>query len=176
MFKRNQTLMFDYLLVFQYKYGLRKFLSSVFSKLQNEKIISLKLCKKVSLALAHKNLIPHSWLQKPVLDTPVNFTGKGPMLAILVNGTPTSCILDTGSTFTLIPFVLWQKLKINPNKLNFFVVYDINSASHKNPKGVLGSIELNLAIKTKEGDDQLITQKCLILKPELKLGIVLRRY
>ena len=64
-------------------------------------------------------------------------------------------------------------MKINPNRLNSSVVYNINSASHKNPNAVLGSIELNLAIKTKDGDDQLIRQKCLILRPELKLGIVL---
>ena len=95
------------------------------------------------------------------------------MLAILVNETPVSCILDTGSTFTLIPFTLWQQLKINPNKLDSSTVYNINSASHKNPNAVLGSINLNLAIKTRDGDDQVITQKCLILKPELKLGIVL---
>ena len=117
-----------------------------------------KYAKKVSLALVNKDFIRQSWTQKTVMEVSVNLTGKGPMLAILVNGTPTSCILDTGSTFTLIPFVLWQKLKINPNKLNSSVVYNINSASHKNPNAVLGSIELNLAIKTKEGDDQLITQ------------------
>ena len=71
----------------------------MFSNLQNKTMIYLKLCKNVSLALEHKSVIPHSWLKNPVLDTPVNLTGKGPMLAILVNGTPTSCILDTGSTF-----------------------------------------------------------------------------
>ena len=37
----------------------------------------------------------------------------------------------------------------------------------------MGSIELNSAIKTKQGDDQIIKQKCLILRSELKLGIVL---
>ena len=87
------------------------------------------------------------------------------MLAILVNDTPVSCILDTGSTFTLIPFSLWKKLNTNSNTLNSSVVYNINSTSHKNPNAVLGSIELNLAIKTKEGDDQLIMRKFLILRP-----------
>ena len=69
------------------------------------------------------------------------------MLAILVNETPVSCLLDTGSTVTLIPFTLWQQLKINPNKLDSSIVYNINSASHKNPNAVLGFI------KTKDGDD-----------------------
>ena len=34
-FRRNQKLMYDYLLVFQYKFGLKKLLSSVFNKLKN---------------------------------------------------------------------------------------------------------------------------------------------
>ena len=38
---------------------------------------------------------------------------------------------------------------------------------------MLGSIELDLTIRNKQGDDQLIKQKCLILRPELKLQIVL---
>ena len=62
--------------------------------------------------------------------------------------------LDTESTFTLIPFPLWQKLNINPNKLNTSVLYNINSASHKNANAVLGSIELNLTVRNKRGDDQ----------------------
>ena len=39
--------------------------------------------------MAHSNLVPHSWLQKPVQNIPVNLTGKGPMLAIVVNDEPT---------------------------------------------------------------------------------------
>ena len=74
----------------------------------------------------------------------------------MINDTPATCILDTGSTFTLIPFNLWKQMKIRPNNLNSSVVYNINSASHKNLNTVLGSIELILEIKTKQGDDQII--------------------
>ena len=66
--------MYDYLLVFQYKFGLKKFLLSVFNKIVNNEIVSLRLCKKVSLALANKNLIPRDWLRKPVMELPVNLT------------------------------------------------------------------------------------------------------
>ena len=68
---------------------------------------------------------------------------------------------------------MWKKLNINPNKLNTSVLYNFNSASHRNANAVLGSIELNLAIRNEQGDEQLIKQKCLILRPELKLQIVL---
>ena len=125
------------------------------------------------LALVNKDFIPKSWTKKTVMEVPVNLTGKGPMLAILVNDQPTSCILDRGSTFTLIPFPLWKKLNINPNKLNTSVLYNINNASHRNTNAVLGSIELDLAIRNEQGDEQLIRQTCLILRPQLKLQIVL---
>ena len=94
-------------------------------------------------------------VNKLVEEVHVRLTGKGPMLAILVNETPVSCILDTGSTFTLTPFTLWKQLKINPNKLDSSTVYNINSASHKNPYAVLGCINLDVTIKTTDGDDQV---------------------
>ena len=92
------------MLIFKQKLGLKKTLSSVFSNLQKSKKVSLRMCKKVSLALYNKGLIDASWTKKPALDILVQLADKGPMLSILINNQPTSCILDTGSTFTLIPF------------------------------------------------------------------------
>ena len=82
-------------------------------------------------------------VKNPEIQVSVNLTGNSPMLTVYVNGTQAPCILDTGSTFTLIPYVLWKKLNINQNKLNSSIIYNINSASHKNPIAVLGSFELN---------------------------------
>ena len=73
----------------------------------------------------------------------------------------------------MIPFNLWKKLNLNNNKLDTSVIFNINSAFHKNQNAVLGQIELVLAIKNVDGDEQLIRQKCLILRPELQLQIVL---
>ena len=135
--------------------------------------IKLRLCKRVSTFLAKKDLIPTSWLCKPSVEVSVNLTGKGPMLAIHINGVQASAILDTGSTFTLLPFPLWQKLNLNSNLLDQTVIYNTNSASHKNPNAGLGSLNLTLAIQAENGEDQLINHKCLILRPDLKLDIVL---
>ena len=96
------------------------------------------MCKKVSLALYNKVLIDERWTKKPEVDIPVHLADSGPMLSILINGQATSCILDTGSTFTLIPYKLWKKRNINDNKLDTSVTYNINSASHKNHNAVLG--------------------------------------
>ena len=112
--------------------------------------MSAKLLKKVCLVLLKKDLIEKSWTVKPSVDIPVNLANSGPMMSILVNNYPTTCILDTGSTFTLVPFQLWKKMKINPNKLNTSVHFNINSASHSNKNAVLGQIVLDLAINKHE--------------------------
>ena len=98
--------MLDYLTVYKCQFKLRKLLSSLYTKLLRSVPIKLRLCKRVSTFLAKKDLIPTSWLCKPSVEVPVNLTGKGPMLAIHINGVQASAILDTGSTFPLIPFPL----------------------------------------------------------------------
>ena len=95
------------------------------------------------------------------------------MLSILVNGFQTTCILDTGSTFTLVPFKFWKQLQINQNKLNTAVHFNINSASRCNKDAVLGQIVLDLTISNVKGDTQLLKQNCLILRPELDLQLIL---
>ena len=94
-------------------------------------------------------------------------------MSILVNGFQTTCILDTGSTFTLVPIQFWKQLKINQNKLNTSVHFNINSASHCNKDAVLGQIVLELTVSNINGDVQLIKQNCLILRPELELQLIL---
>ena len=95
------------------------------------------------------------------------------MLAVNINGIKTSAILDTGSTYTLLPYLVWKKLGLPPNLLDKSVLYNIKSASHKNLDAVLGTLTLTMAITVENGKDQLIEQKCLVLRPDLKLDIIL---
>jgi hypothetical protein len=90
-----------------------------------------------------------------------------------LNNCNTSAILDTGSTFSLIPYSIWQKLNINKNQLDQSVQFNINSASHSNPDAVLGRIYLNITVKNKHGVEQNISQNCLILRSHLDLSFVL---
>ena len=78
--------MLDYLTVYKCQFKLRKLLSSLYTKLLCSVPIKLRLCKRVSTFMAKKDLIPTSWLCKPSVEVPVNLTGKGPMLAIHING------------------------------------------------------------------------------------------
>merc|ERR1712074_24749 len=84
-----------------------------------------------------------------------------------------NAILDTGSTYSLVPFSIWQKLKIHKNQLDQSVQFNINSASHSNPDAVLGRLYLNINIRDKHGVEQTISQNCLILRQHLDLAFVL---
>ena len=57
--------------------------------------------------------------------------------------------------------------------LDTSVLYNIKSALHRNLDAVLGSVTLKLEITVQHGKDQLIEQKCLVLRPALKLDIIL---
>ena len=101
---------------------LRKFLKSLYTKLLKSITISLRLCKRVSTMLIKKQIIPDFWLHKPKIEAPVRLSGAGKMLAVNINGIQASAILDTGSTYTLLPFLLWKKLGLNSNLLDTTVL------------------------------------------------------
>ena len=93
------------------------------------------------------------------MEIPVNFSNQGPMISVLINNKLATCILNSGLTFTLIPFKLFQQMNIRPNNLNTSVIYNINSASHRNSNAVLESITLDIVFETKQRKDQNVRQK-----------------
>ena len=171
--RKNRLLLCKYLFILHDRFSLSKRLSSVYKKLAKLNKLSSRLIKKVCSALLTRKLIEKAWLSKPSLDVLVNLANSGPMLNIRVHNLLTTCVLDTGSTYTLVPFNIWQKFKINANQLNTSVQFNINSASHSNKDAVLGQIKLDLSICNIDGNEQLVTQNCLILRPNLELQFVL---
>ena len=57
--------------------------------------------------------------------------------------------------------------------LNTSTNFNINSASHCNKDAVLGQIVLTFKVCNEMGDEQVIEQNCLILRPELDLQLIL---
>ena len=104
----------------------------LYNKLVKSVNIRLKHCKRVSTLLLKHNLVPKFWLHKPKIQTKVNFVQGGKMLAVSINKIKSNAILDTGSSFTLIPYFVWEKLKLTPNMLDTSVLYNIKSASYRN--------------------------------------------
>ena len=98
--------MFDYLCIYQAKYQLRAFLKSLYKKLLKSVTISIRLCKRVLTFLIKNGIISENFANKPKLEASVQFSGAGKMLAVKINGIKTHAILDTDSTYTLLPSIL----------------------------------------------------------------------
>ena len=171
--KSNSKLLFKFMILLKSKHKLRKNMSSIFSKLMRGKFISLKLIKKTCGVLAKAQIVCKHWLLKPVEEIEANSLDPGLMIKAIIDEYPTSCVLDTGSTFTLIPYQVWKNLNINQSCLNSKVQFNINSASHKVKDAVLGQLNLRFKIHNVDGDSQIINQNCLVLRPTLDLQYVL---
>ena len=170
---RNKQLLYKYLFVLKHKYRLSKRLNSVFSKIDKLNHISFRIIRAICNALVSRNLVDYNWLLKPELNISVNVANNGPMIDTCVNNFKTNCVVDTGSTYTLVPFHIWTKFKINPNMLDTKVQFNISSASHLNTDAVLGQLRLPLVITNLDGSVQNIEQNCLILRPTLEVAFIL---
>ena len=173
IFRDNKQLLFKFLFVLKQKYSLNARFRSIYRRFSKINNLPSRLIKKITNALQTRNLIDLNWLNKTSIDVIVNYANKAPILQICLNSCNTSAILDTGSTFSLIPYSIWQKLNINKNQLDQSVQFNINSASHNNPDAVLGRLHLNINIRDKHGVEQTILQNCLILRQHLDLAFVL---
>jgi hypothetical protein len=171
--KSNSKLLLKFMILLKSKHKLRKNMSSIFSKLMRGKFISLKLIKKTCGVLAKAQIVCKHWLLKPVEEIEANSLDPGLMIRAMIEEYPTSCVLDTGSTFTLVPYQVWKNLNINQSCLNSKVQFNINSASHKVKDAVLGQLNLRFKIHNVDGDSQIINQNCLVLRPTLDLQYVL---
>jgi hypothetical protein len=106
--KSNSKLLLKFMILLKSKHKLRKNMSSIFSKLMRGKFISLKLIKKTCGVLAKAQIVCKHWLLKPVEEIEANSLDPGLMIKAMIDEYPTSCVLDTGSTFTLIPYQVWK--------------------------------------------------------------------
>ena len=175
--RKNKQLLFKFLFILKTQFSLSPRLKSMYNKLSmSHKInetLSSRALKKICSALQTRKLIQDEWLNKPFEDVQVHFAHQAPVIKICLNSSHQTAIVDTGSTYSLVPFVVWQSLKLNQNTLDSSIQYNINSASHTNKDAVLGRIDLQISIFNYEGVEQSVTQTCLILRPQLDLHVVL---
>ena len=113
-------------------------------------------------------------VKKPVLRINANLVNhSGPVIDCKINNMQTQACIDSGSTFTIQPYAFFKTLNISESRLNKSISYTIDSASHHNENAVFGSILLNVLVQISDGSMETFRQKFLILKPELKLKIIL---
>ena len=148
-------------------------LNSAYKKLLKSKKICMHIIKKFCNLLACKELINPEWLMKPVEDLVANAVDLRLLISAKINGQTICCILDTGSTFSLVPHKIWKSLKINPMLLDCSVTYNINSASHRVSDAVIGRITLPFQVTNSNGEVQFIMQDSLILRKHLDLQYIL---
>ena len=111
-------------------------------------------------------------VMKPAEDLVANAVDLGLLISAKINGQTICCILDTGSTFSLVPHKIWKSLKINPMLLDCSVTYNINSASHRVSDAVIGCITLPFQVTNSNGEVQFIMQDSLILREHLDLQYI----
>ncbi len=152
--RSNSDLLFKYLLVLKHYRPLSKSLYSVLRKLVLLKPIAGKLIKKVISALVRNDFVEVNWTYKHTVDFNVHLANSGPLLSFYLNGHLTEGVLDTGSTFTLVPYKFWKTLKLNQSMLDTSTNFNINSASHCNKDAVLGQIVLTFKVCNEMGDSK----------------------
>ena len=123
--------------------------------------------------LSKFRIIDPIWLEKTVRTIEANNVDLGLMINASINSRTVCCILDTGSTFTLIPFKIFKLLNLNPTLLDSSVTYNINSVSHRVSDAVLGKMPFNVQITNTNGEIQSINQECLVSRDTLDLQYVL---
>ena len=107
---------------------------------------------------------------KPRVKIFCKFANSGPTIDVQCFNISMQWLLDTGSSYSLIPHSVWKELGINDNKLNCSTTYSINSVSHSNEDAVIGSIVLELSFPALNKDSFTVNQNCLVLRPRLTLN------
>ena len=136
----------------------------------NKKLPNKKVLKKLLLTFFRHELLDESIFGKKVVTLICNFVDNGPLVTVQYNNLHIPWLFDTGSTETLVPHAIWEKMGINDNKLNCNTTYNINSVSHETIDSVKGSISLDLTFNTVSGDAITIKHTCLILRPHFTLS------
>ena len=89
--------------------------------------LNSKNVKKLCNQLVKNKLIPYQWMQKPQLNVSVKkFNMQGPRIQASKNQVSFSCLLDYGSTFSIMPYHVFNKLNISEFQLNTKTKYNIN--------------------------------------------------
>ena len=124
IFQKNRQLLYKFLVVLKHKFGLTKRFGSIFRNFNKLNKLSTCIIKKFCSALHTRNLVEHAWLCKPDITVDVNYANKAPILNVSLNKCSTNvAILDTGSTYFLVPYTVWQTLGLKRiSSINPFIL------------------------------------------------------
>ena len=133
------------------------------------------MISKVSKLLVSSKILPEFLSYPSIKEISVYLSNSGPRVVTSINGINFNSLLDSGSSFTLLPYQYWKQLNIDDAKLDKSQKYDISSATHVCQDSVLGRIWLYIRVTNVDNSEQVIPQLFLVLNEHLKLGILLTR-
>ena len=166
----NPTLCLKLLLILKQMYNIKRFHSFINKITRNSKIrMNLRLCKRFAQFCFIRNLWPRCWLQRAIKNISVKDLGKGVQLFIKFDNSAQNhtAIIDSGSDFSILPFIYLKQLQIHGNRLNKTVIYNVTSATSHEKNAVLGSILLRLQIQNEEESFQVIDHPFLIPQEQI---------
>ena len=91
-----------------------------------------------------------------------------PRVVIYVGKPNFISVLDSGSTFNILPYNHFKQLNLCQTTR-----YTIQSVTHREPDAILGSVKLNFKIDNCDGTSQIINCPFLVLKEHLSLPTIL---
>ena len=137
--------------------------------------MNLRLCKRLSQFCHIRDIWPACWLYRVIKNISVKDLGKGVSLFIKFDTSSQNhtAIIDSGSDFSILPFVYLKQLGIHGNRLDKTVIYNVTSATSTEKNAVLGSISLRLQIQNQDESFQIIDHTFLILREQISLNRIL---
>ena len=100
-------------------------------------------------------------------------TNDQPKINIQFGQIQFTVVLDTGSSFNIMPYSHFKDLKIPLSNLCKTSKYTIQSATHKESDAVIGSIQLTMRILNQDNTCQFVSCPFLVLREHLSLPTIL---
>ena len=127
-----------------------------------------------NLFVKHK-IIAESYLRCNVTNIDINLTDVNdqPKIKIQIGQNEFIVVLDTGSSYNILPYSHFKDLNIPLSNLCKTSKYTIQSATHKETDAVIGSIQLTMRIMSNDKSYQFVNCPFLVLKEHLSLPTIL---
>ena len=154
----------------------QKLVKHLINKCKDPKFhLNQKKCKIMANLFVKHKIIAESYLRCNVTNIEINLTdiNDQPKIKIQIGQNKFIVVLDTGSSFNILPYSHFKDLNIPLSNLCKTSKYTIQSATHKESDAVIGSIQLTMRIMNQDKSYQFVSCPFLVLREHLSLPTIL---
>ena len=173
---KNPLICLKLLSILKEMYNIKRFYSFI-KRIREDSTyrMNLRLCKRLSQFCHIRDIWPKCWLFRVNKNISVKDLGKGVSLFVKFGNSSQNhqAIIDTGSDFSILPYMYLKQLGIHGNRLNKTIVYNVTSATSTEKNAVLGSISLRLQLQNEDDSFQTMNHTFLILREQISLNRIL---